>query len=153
MSPSFPLPSQMSMSSHASVCAYPAWRAFPQDSSAVKSRKNFAVLTMQVLVSITTIPPEPTIAPLFLLPHRSPDVRDMPQECSRRRPPNCTALNFFRLFIIPPPMSKMIFLRDVSIGTSTRPTLFIAPVMAKTLVPELFSVPSVLYQPAPFKMI
>ncbi len=39
------------------------------------------------------------------------------------------------------------------IGTSTSPTLLIAPVRAKTFVPELFSVPRLLYHSAPFIII
>src|SRR3990167_2364987 len=37
---------------------------FPQDSFWVKVRKNFATSTIQVSASITTIPPEPIIAPV-----------------------------------------------------------------------------------------
>src|SRR5208337_4868497 len=37
---------------------------FPQDSAWVNSRKNLAIFTMQSSSSRTTIPPEPTIAPV-----------------------------------------------------------------------------------------
>jgi len=50
-------------------------------------------------------------------------------------------------------MSKMISLRLMPIGTSTRPMLFTAPVRAKTLVPLLVAVPMEAYQAPPFWMI
>jgi hypothetical protein len=37
----------------------------PHDSSAVNSRKNLATSTMQLVSSIPTMPPEPTIAPVL----------------------------------------------------------------------------------------
>ena len=39
----------------------------PQLSLLVKSIKNFAISTIQVFSSITTIPPEPIIAPVFAM--------------------------------------------------------------------------------------
>ncbi len=36
----------------------------PQDSRAVKSRKKRAMFTIQVLSSMTTMPPEPMMAPV-----------------------------------------------------------------------------------------
>ena len=40
------------------------WTHLPQLSLAVKSRKNRAMFTMHVWESITTMPPEPMIAPV-----------------------------------------------------------------------------------------
>src|SRR5512139_3060920 len=64
-SPSFPFPSVISVSMSRSIFV-PTLQGvhLPHDSSAVNSRKNLAVPTMQVLSSITTIPPDPTIAPV-----------------------------------------------------------------------------------------
>lgn len=55
----------------------------------------------------------------------------------------------FLTVFIPPPISYIISLRVVPIGTSTNPTLFIFPARAKTFVPFDFSVPMDLYQSAP----
>src|SRR3990172_4947277 len=67
-------------------------------------------------------------------------------------PPICTALNF-RLPLMPPPMSKMMVLSGVPMGTSTRPMLFSAPERANTFVPLLFSVPRLANQSAPLRMM
>src|SRR5271157_4747448 len=50
-------------------------------------------------------------------------------------------------------MSKITFLRGMPIGTSINPILLIAPLSANTFVPDDFSVPRVLYQSAPFRII
>src|SRR5512143_3740217 len=64
-------------------------------------------------------------------------------------PPVWTALNAL-LCSIPPPISYMISLRGIPIGTSISPEFLILPVSAKTLVPLLFSVPNDAYQSEPF---
>ena len=122
----------------------------PQLSFCVKFMKKRAVSTMQVSSSMTTRPPEPTIAPTFLSESKSSGI----SRCSSVRqppagPPICTALNFLPLRM-PPPISKMILRSVVPIGTSTRPVLTTLPVSAKVFVPGDFSVPKLLYQSAPF---
>ena len=67
-------------------------------------------------------------------------------------PPICTALNSPSP-LMPPPMSKMIFLKVVPIGTSISPVFVMFPVRAKALVPGLLGVPMERYQSAPFPMI
>ena len=54
---------------------------------------------------------------------------------------------------MPPPMSKMIVLNEVPMGTSTKPVFFTLPTREKTFVPLLFSVPREAYHAAPFSMI
>ena len=58
-----------------------------------------------------------------------------------------------RPFLIPPPISYIISLKVVPIGTSTRPTLLILPARAKTLVPLDVFVPIELYHSAPLFII
>ena len=66
MSPSWPLPSQMPVQDFLYIRVVPMRQGthLPQDSRAVKSRKNRAMFTMQVLSSMTTMPPEPIMAPV-----------------------------------------------------------------------------------------
>ncbi len=62
-----PLPSIIS-SSRPRICFVPSRQGvhLPQDSSWVNCMKNRAIWTMQASLFITTIPPEPTIDPIFL---------------------------------------------------------------------------------------
>ncbi|MBA7658041.1 hypothetical protein ES703_65989 [subsurface metagenome] len=64
MSSSRPLPSVIRVSI-SSICRVPSRHGvhLPHDSAWVKLRKNRAISTMQVVSSMTTIPPEPTIEP------------------------------------------------------------------------------------------
>ena len=125
----------------------------PQDSRWVKDMKNRATSTMQVCSSITTMPPEPTMALNFFTESKSRgsskcfSVRQPPEG-----PPIWTALKvepFFR----PPPMSKIISRSVEPIGTSIRPVFSMAPVREKVLVPGLPAVPMERYQSAPWRMI
>ena len=126
---------------------------FPQLSFWVKFIKNLATSTIQVLLSITTRPPEPIIAPIFFsesksrLTSRCGVIRHPPEG-----PPICTALNSPSP-LIPPPISKMTSRSVVPIGTSISPVFFTLPVNANAFVPGLFSGPIVLYHAAPFRMI
>src|SRR4030042_2017607 len=108
----------------------------PQDSDRQKDRKYFATSTIQLSSSITTIPPEPIIEPTF---RRESKSTCRSRYCSGIQPPEgppvCTALNFL-LFMIPPPISNMISLRVIPIGTSTSPVFLTLPASEKTLVPE-----------------
>jgi len=67
-------------------------------------------------------------------------------------PPVCATLNFFPLGI-PPPIPYIISPKDIPMGTSINPVLFISPVREKTLVPELLSVPTLKYFSAPSRII
>src|SRR5512134_3262241 len=154
MSPSFPFPSVIFVRrSRRTVLPILQGGHFPHDSSVVNSRKNFDTLTMQLRSFITTIPPEPTIAPVFMMSSKVTGVSSRSSGIQPPEgPPSWTALNFLPLGT-PPPMSKMIFLNGIPIGTSMRPILLIAPLSAKTFVPDDFSVPRLRYQSAPFRMI
>ena len=122
----------------------------PHDSFCVKFMKNLATSTMHVSSSITTSPPDPIMAPAFLRLSKSrgrsrcSSVRHPPEG-----PPICTALNFLPP-LMPPPISYIICLNVVPIGTSIRPVFTMFPVSANAFVPGLFSGPMVLYQSAPF---
>ena len=67
-------------------------------------------------------------------------------------PPVCTALSSL-LSVNPPPISYIMSLKGIPIGTSTSPTLFIFPANAKTFVPVDFFAPILLYQLAPLLII
>ena len=54
---------------------------------------------------------------------------------------------------MPPPISKIISLRVVPIGTSTNPVFFTFPASANILVPLPFFVPSCLYHSEPSERI
>ena len=115
--------------------------------------KNLATSTIHVWLSMTTRPPEPIIAPILLRLSKSRGR----SKCSFVRqaplgPPICTALNSPSP-LIPPPISKIIFLSVVPIGTSIRPVFVIFPVRAKAFVPGLLAVPIERYQSAPFPII
>ena len=106
MSPSRPSPFVMRCRMVSSVL-FPILQGthFPQDSSSVNSRKNLAMAGMQVVSSITTMPPEPMIAPVLLIFSKSTGVSmSEPGMQPPDGPPICTALNL-RLFLIPPPIS------------------------------------------------
>ena len=126
---------------------------FPQLSLWVKFMKNRATSTIQVSSSITTRPPDPIMASIFeresksILLSSCDSTRQPPEG-----PPICTALNFL-LSLMPPPISKMISLRLIPIGTSIRPVFLTLPVRTNALVPGLCGVPIRLYQFAPFLMI
>ncbi len=106
ISPISPRPSVISVSK-SSITLVPTLHGthLPQDSSAVNSRKNLAVLTIQVLSSITTIPPDPTIAPVFSMASYVTGIsRNSSGMQPPEGPPNCTALNFLP-FCKPRPIS------------------------------------------------
>src|SRR5512143_3931572 len=136
MSPSLPSPFVMRCRMERSVL-FPILHGthLPQDSSSVNSRKNFAMAGMQVSSSITTIPPEPMIAPVLLMFSKSTGVSIKDEGMQPPEgPPICTALNL-RFPLMPRPMSLS------------------APERAKTFVPFDFSVPRLANQSAPFRMI
>src|SRR3990170_691355 len=121
----------------------------PQDSSSVNSRKNLAMAGMHVVSSMTTMPPDPMMAPVLLMFSKSTGVSMSDSGIQPPEgPPICTALNF-RFPLMPPPMSKIMVLSGVPIGTSTRPMLLRAPESANTFVPLLFSIPKLENQSAP----
>ena len=126
---------------------------FPHDSSFRKFRKYLATSTIQVSSSITIIPPEPIIEPVSVSFSKSTSRSSrlsgiQPPE----GPPVCTALNFFPSGI-PPPMSKIISLRLIPIGTSIRPVLFILPTRENIFVPLECSVPMSEYHCQPLFII
>ena len=109
--------------------------------------------TIQSSSSITTIPPEPMIEPFLLKVSKSIGVsRSFSVKHPPDGPPVCTALNFL-LSLIPPPISNIISLKVIPIGTSTSPTLLIFPAKANTFVPGDFSVPTSLNHSFPCKSI
>src|SRR3989338_8381285 len=67
-------------------------------------------------------------------------------------PPICAALQFL-LRAMPPPMSKIISLMVVRMGTSTSPVFLTLPARANIFVPLLPAVPMPLYHFAPFSII
>ena len=113
----------------------------PQDSFWVKSRKNRAISTMQVVSSRTTRPPDPMMAPVFGMLSKSTGVS--PSSAGMHPPegpPIWTALKP-RPPWMPPPILKTRSRIDVPMSTSARPPLTTFPARAKTFVPRLFSVP------------
>src|SRR5450759_3186248 len=138
ISPSFPLP-WVILVRILSICLMPARQGthLPHDSSVRKSRKYLATSTIQVSSSITIIPPDPIIEPALV----SSSKPTFKSNCSSGihppdGPPVCTALNFLPPGI-PPPILKIISLRVVPMGTSTRPVLVIFPTRENILVPLL----------------
>ena len=94
---------------------------FPHDSFCVKSRKKRAISTMQVWSSMTTMPPEPMMAPVAGIDSKSTGV--CPSEAGMQPPdgpPICTALNL-RPSLMPPPILKTRSLMGMPIGTSASP--------------------------------
>ena len=119
----------------------------------MKLRKYLAISTMQVLSSITTMPPEPMIDPSWARESYSTGTsRNWAGMHPPEGPPVCTALNCLPRGI-PPPISKIIESSEVPIGTSTKPLLATFPVRANTAVPLLFSVPRLANHSAPLSMI
>ena len=108
---------------------------------------------MQVLLSMTTRPPEPIIAPAAESESKSSgrsrsfSVRQPPEG-----PPIWTALKSAPP-LMPPPTSNTISRSVVPIGTSMRPVFSMLPVSAKAFVPGLFSGPSDLYHSTPLLMM
>src|SRR4030043_234430 len=125
----------------------------PQDSLAQNLRKNSARSTIQVSVSITTMPPDPIMEPALVNDSKSIGKSN---KLSGKQPPEgppvWTALNFLPSWT-PPPMSKTTSRRMVPIGTSIKPLLAILPVRANTAGPLLPSVPIPLNQSAPLLII
>ena len=154
MSPSRPSPATI-RSRMASICFVPPRQGthLPQDSFCVKFIKKRATSTMQVLLSMTTRPPEPIIAPAAVSESKS---RGRSRSFAVRQPPEgppiCTALKSAPPRM-PPPTSKTISRSVVPIGTSISPVFSIFPVSAKAFVPGLFSGPSSLYHATPLLMI
>ena len=78
----------------------------------------------------------------------------MSRNSSERHPPDgppvCTALNGLNS---PPPISKIIFLSVVPIGTSISPVRRTRPTRENVFVPLQASVPKSVYQSAPRRMI
>ncbi|MPN07311.1 hypothetical protein SDC9_154577 [bioreactor metagenome] len=154
ISPSLPSPATI-LSKISSIRFVPSRHGthFPQLSFWVKFIKKRATSTMHVLLSITTKPPEPIIAPAFLSESKS----NGRSKCSFVRqppdgPPICTALKSAPSRI-PPPISNITSLKVVPIGTSISPVFSIFPVMANAFVPGLFSGPMPLYHSAPLVII
>ncbi|MBA7569589.1 hypothetical protein ES708_11330 [subsurface metagenome] len=125
----------------------------PHDSPLRNSIKYLAISTIQVSSSITIMPPEPIIEPSLVSSSKSTGVS---RYCSGMQPPEgppvCTALNFLPLGI-PPPMSYIISLSVIPIGTSTKPVLFIFPTRENIIVPLLPAVPICEYHSAPLLII
>ena len=121
----------------------------PQLSRWVKLMKNRATSTMQVSSSITTMPPEPIMAPILVRESKSMwRSRSFSDRQPPEGPPIWTALNFFPLGM-PPPTSNTMSRRGVPMGTSIRPVLHTLPVRANALVPGLSGVPIPRYHSAP----
>ena len=125
----------------------------PQDSLTRKFVKYLATSTMQLRSSMTIMPPEPIIEPIFVSSSKSTRIsRYFSGMHPPDGPPVWIALNF-RPSGIPPPISKTISLSVVPIGTSTRPVLLIFPTREKIFVPLLPAVPMPANQPAPRSMM
>src|SRR5271157_3893133 len=141
-SPSLPCPSHTRLRIPR-ICLTPSRQGvhLPQLSSRRKLRKYLATSTMQVSSSSTIMPPEPIIEPTL---ESSSKPTSKSNNSSGIHPPDgppvCTALNFLPPGI-PPPILKIISLRVMPMGTSTRPVLFIFPTREKIFVPLLVSVP------------
>src|SRR5208283_2252003 len=154
ISPSFPFPLVMFVRI-LSICLMPSRQGthLPHDSSVRKSRKYLATSTIQVSSSMTIIPPDPIIEPALV---SSSKPTGKSNSSSGIHPPDgppvCTALNLLPPGI-PPPILKIISLRGVPMGTSTRPVLVILPTREKIFVPLLLSVPNWVNQSAPLLMI
>src|SRR4030067_3299595 len=108
---------------------------------------------MQVPSSMNIIPPDPIMDPawgrLSKSTGRSKSEAGMqPPE----GPPVCTALIRFPS-CCPPPISKMISLSVIPMGTSTNPVFLTFPTREKIFVPLLFSVPIEENHLLPFSMI
>src|SRR5512139_347119 len=105
---------------------------------------------MQESSSITTMPPEPIIAPACLSESKSIGVS---RKLSGRQPPEgppiCTALKAF-LLGIPPHTSKMSVRRLVPMAISTSPGCLTFPTTEKTAVPGLLAVPMARNHDPPF---
>ncbi len=115
--------------------------------------KYLATSTMQLSSSMTIMPPEPIIEPIFVSSSKSTGMsRYFSGMQPPEGPPVWIALNFLPSGI-PPPMSKTISRSVIPIGTSTRPVLLILPTREKIFVPLLPSVPIEAYQSAPRSMM
>jgi len=96
---------------------------------------------MHVWSSMTTMPPEPMMAPVAGIDSKSTGV--WPSDAGMQPPdgpPIWTALNA-RPSLIPPPILYTRSLMGIPIGTSASPPQATLPASANTFVPRLFSVP------------